>query len=63
MVRGGAATSVTGAGPLRVLLGNVGGVALDVNGRGISVPRALQRSNTANVRVAADGTLSAIARD
>lgn len=63
MVRGGAATSVSAAGPLRVLLGNVGGIAIDVNGRTVSVPRALQRANTANVRVAADGTFSAIARD
>jgi cytoskeleton protein RodZ len=63
MLRGGAATSVSGEGPLRVLLGNVGGVTIDVNGRSISVPRALQRANTAYVLVAADGTLSATARD
>jgi cytoskeleton protein RodZ len=63
MLRGGAAASVAGAGPLRMLLGNVGGITIDVNGRSVSVPRALQRANTANVRVAADGTLSASARD
>jgi cytoskeleton protein RodZ len=63
MLRAGAAAAVSGPGPLRVLLGNVRGVTLDVNGRSVSVPGALQRANTANVRVAADGTFSASARD
>ncbi len=63
MLRAGGAAAVSGPGPLRVLLGNVRGVTLDVNGRSVSVPGALQRANTANVRVAADGTLSASARD
>jgi cytoskeleton protein RodZ len=63
MLRAGAAAAVSGPGPLRVLLGNVRGVALDVNGRSVGVPGALQRANTANVRVAADGTFSASARD
>lgn len=63
MLRAGASASVTGRGPLRMLLGNVSGVAVDVNGRRASVPAALRRTNTANVRVAADGTFSASARD
>lgn len=63
MLRAGGTAAVSGPGPVRVLLGNVRGVTLDVNGRSVSVPGALQRANTANVRVAADGTLSASARD
>jgi cytoskeleton protein RodZ len=63
LLRRGAATSVSGKGPLQVLLGNVGGVAIEVNGQGVVVPRELQRNNTAYVRVAADGTFSANPRD
>lgn len=63
LLRSGASTTVTGQGPMRVLLGNVSGVALEVNGRAVTVPRNLQRANTANVRVAADGSVSASPRD
>lgn len=63
LLRAGTSTSVTGQAPLRVLLGNVSGVSLEVNGRAVTVPRGLQRANTANVRVAADGSFSAVPRD
>lgn len=63
LLRAGASTTVAGAEPLRVLLGNVSGVSLEINGRGVTVPRDLQRANTANVRVAADGSVSASPRD
>lgn len=63
LLRAGASTTVAGEAPLRMLLGNVSGVTVEVNGRAVAVPRSLQRANTANVRVAADGSFSAITRD
>ena len=63
LLRGGTSTSVAGEAPLRMLLGNVSGVTVEVNGRAVIVPTGLQRANTANVRVAADGSFSAVPRD
>lgn len=63
LLRAGASTRVAGQAPLRMVLGNVSGVALEVDGRPVTVPRNLQRANTANVRVAADGSFSASPRD
>jgi cytoskeleton protein RodZ len=56
-------TTVRGRMPLRVLLGNVRGVTLDLDGRRVSVPAELQRANTARVLLDADGVLRAAPRD
>ncbi len=63
LLRAGGAASVRGRMPLRVLLGNVGGVTLEFEGRQLTVPRELQRANTARVLLGADGVLRAAPRD
>jgi len=63
LLRGGSSATVSGQAPLRMLLGNVTGIAIDVNGRAATVPGNLRRANTANVRIAADGSFSASPRD
>lgn len=63
LLPGGSALTIRGRAPLRVLLGNVPGVALDLEGRSVSVPPELQRANTAAILLDADGTVRAAPRD
>lgn len=63
LLPGGSATTIRGRAPLRVLLGNVPGVGLDLEGRSIGVPPELQRANTAAILLDADGTVRAAPRD
>ncbi|HUL18910.1 MAG TPA: helix-turn-helix domain-containing protein [Steroidobacteraceae bacterium] len=57
----GAARSVSGAAPLRVVLGNAAAVALEVNGRPASLEGLVRRRGDAHVSIAADGSVSATA--
>jgi cytoskeleton protein RodZ len=63
LLKAGSSTTVRGRMPLRLLLGNVRGVALTFDGRELRVPAELQRANTANVLLGADGALRAAPRD
>jgi cytoskeleton protein RodZ len=55
----GGARSVSGAPPLRVVLGNATAVTLEVNGRPASLEGLVRRRGDAHVSVAADGSVSA----
>jgi cytoskeleton protein RodZ len=52
----GAARSVTGVPPLRVLLGNYAGVELTLDGRPVDVPERSRTGATARFRVMPGGT-------
>jgi cytoskeleton protein RodZ len=58
----GGARSVSGAPPLRVVLGNATAVVLEVNGRPASLDGLVRRRGDAHVSVEADGTVSATAQ-
>jgi cytoskeleton protein RodZ len=53
----GSVQSVTGRGPLRVVLGNASGVAVEVNGRAASIPAAALRGDEARFQVMESGSL------
>jgi cytoskeleton protein RodZ len=55
----GGARSVSGAPPLRVVLGNAPAVTLEVNGRPVSLEGLVRRRGDAHVSVEADGTVAA----
>ena len=55
----GGMRSVSGAAPLRVVLGNAPGVALEVNGRPASLSGLVRRRGDAHLSVDARGTVSA----
>jgi cytoskeleton protein RodZ len=55
----GGMRSVSGAAPLRVVLGNAPGVALEVNGRPASLEGLVRRRGDAHLSVDAHGTVSA----
>ena len=55
----GAARSVSGAPPLRVVLGNATAVTLEVDGRPASLEGLVRRRGDAHVSVEADGSVSA----
>ena len=48
---------LAGAGPLRVVLGNPPGVALEVNGRAVTLPAGLRRAETVQFVVEPSGRL------
>jgi cytoskeleton protein RodZ len=55
----GGVRAVSGAAPLRVVLGNAAAVALEVNGRPASFEGLVRRRGDAHVSVDADGSVSA----
>jgi cytoskeleton protein RodZ len=55
----GGMRSVSGTAPLRVVLGNAPGVALEVNGRPASLEGLVRRRGDAHLSVDAQGTVSA----
>ena len=62
LVPAGGHRTVRGSTPLRVLLGNASGVTLSLDGREVSVPRALRIADTAWIQVDAQGGVSEAAR-
>jgi cytoskeleton protein RodZ len=52
------AVTVSGRGPLRVLIGNVDGVALEVDGRATAVPTEVRRGDTALFVVTRNGNVA-----
>ncbi|MFO1427294.1 MAG: DUF4115 domain-containing protein [Steroidobacteraceae bacterium] len=59
----GRSFAVRGAGPLRVLLGRISSVQLEVNGRPVRLPGVRERAQTVTFRVAADGAMTPVRRD
>jgi len=55
----GGVRALSGAAPLRVVLGNAAAVALEVNGRPASLEGLVRRRGDAHVSVDADGSVSA----
>jgi cytoskeleton protein RodZ len=55
--RRGSRQEVSGQGPLRVLLGDVAAVKLELAGQEIRIPADLQRKGTAYITIAADGKM------
>jgi cytoskeleton protein RodZ len=55
----GGVRALSGAAPLRVVLGNAAAVALEVNGRPASLEGLVRRRGDAHVSVEADGSVSA----
>ena len=55
----GTSRSVSGAAPLRVVLGNASAVSLEVNGRGASLDAFVRRRGDAHFMMEAGGTLAA----
>jgi cytoskeleton protein RodZ len=58
LLPGGSTRSVTGAAPLRVVLGNAPAVSLDVNGRRVSLQGLVRRRGDAHLLVDAAGQVS-----
>lgn len=54
------ARSLGGAPPWRIVLGNVEGVSVRLDGREIEVPGNVRRGRTAHFRLAADGTVQGV---
>lgn len=59
LARAPATLSLSGAAPLRVLLGYADGVAIEVDGRAVAVPAALRRGRSASFLVASNGAVTA----
>ena len=58
LLPGGSTRSVTGAAPLRVVLGNAPAVTLEVNGRSVSLAGLVRRRGDAHLLVDAAGQVS-----
>ena len=58
LLPGGSTRSVTGAAPLRVVLGNAPAVTLEVNGRPVSLAGLVRRRGDAHLLVDAAGQVS-----
>jgi cytoskeleton protein RodZ len=57
LARRGTRQDVAGAGPLRLVLGNVPAVRLELAGKELAVPAAMQRKSTAFITIAANGRI------
>ena len=57
LARRGTRQDVAGAGPLRLVLGNAPAIRLELAGRELTVPVAMQRKSTAFITVTADGRI------
>ncbi len=55
---GGSVQTITGRGPLRVVLGNAAGVGVEVNGRGATIPANSLRGDEARFIVTSTGALA-----
>ncbi|MBV8783061.1 MAG: DUF4115 domain-containing protein [Gammaproteobacteria bacterium] len=58
LVPAGAVRTLSGAAPLRVVLGNAAGVALELDGHTLALGGLVRRRGDAHVLVAADGAVS-----
>lgn len=56
----GTARSLGGTPPWRIVLGNVEGVSIRLDGREIEVPEGVRRGRTAHFRLATDGTVQGV---
>jgi cytoskeleton protein RodZ len=57
LARRGTRQDVAGAGPLRLVLGNAPAIRLELDGRILTVPAALQRKSAAFITISADGRI------